>query len=222
MSPRASSRSLTFLTAALLFGGCTKETSTPEEGQEAEARTLQKLRAEADRVKQGGAVTTRPQPPQREPEESKLAGLAAGMGDSGPRKLRLPERNDTVHVDTVAFKVTGLEASHSVKGGSGKVGLGLTTEDLFLRVELITQNVGGMPAPLTLDGAKLTDAKGQTYPLARDAQAVAGTKPLPTTWAPEQRTEVVLLFEVPPDAVQDDGLALVVQGSGGDVRIPLR
>nr|WP_242588344.1 hypothetical protein [Corallococcus macrosporus] len=213
---------MAFLTAALLLGGCSKEASTSEGGQEAEARTLQKLRAEADRVKQGGAVATRPQPAQREPEDSKLAGLAAGMGDSGPRKLRLPERNDTVHVDTVAVKVTGLEASHSVKGSSGKVGLGLTTEDLFLRVTLLTQNVGGMPAPLTLDGAKVTDAKGQTYPLARDAQAVAGTKPLPTTWAPEQRTEVVLLFEVPQDAVQDDGLALVVQGSGGDVRIPLR
>nr|WP_216618629.1 hypothetical protein [Corallococcus carmarthensis] len=213
---------MAFLTAALLLGGCSKEASTPEEGQEAEARTLQKLRAEADRVKQGGAAAARPQPAQRETEESKLAGLAAGMGDNGPRKLRLPERNDTVHVDTVAMKVTGLEASHSVKGGSGKVGLGLTTEELFLRVELITQNVGGMPAPLTLDGAKVTDAKGQTYPLARDAQAVAGTKPLPTTWAPAQRTELVLLFEVPPDAVQDDGLALVVRGSGGDVRIPLR
>ncbi|WP_223636896.1 hypothetical protein [Corallococcus sp. EGB] len=221
MSPRVSSRSLAFLTAALLLGGCTKETSTPEGGPEADARTLEKLRAEADRVKQGGAPARRPVPPP-EPEESKLAGLAAGMGDHGPRKLRLPEHNDTVHVDTVAMKVTGLEASHSVKGGSSKVGLGLTTEDLFLRVELITQNVGGMPAPLTLDGAKLTDAKGQTYPLARDAQAVAGTKPLPSTWAPEQRTEVVLFFEVPPDAVQDDGLALVVRGSGGDVRIPLR
>ncbi|CAM4386972.1 hypothetical protein [Corallococcus exiguus] len=221
MSPRASSRTLALLTAALLWGGCTKEASTSEEGQEADARTLQKLRAEADRVKQGGAVAARPQPAQREPEESKLAGLAAGMGDNGPRKLRLPERNDTVHVDTVAMKVTGLEASHSVKGSS-KAGLSLTTEDLFLRVELITQNVGGMPAPLTLEGVKLTDAKGQTYPLARDAQAVAGTKPLPSTWAPSQRTEVALLFEVPPDAVQDDGLALVVRGSGGDVRIPLR
>lgn len=222
MSPRAPSRSLALLTAALLLGGCTKETSTPEGGPEADARTLEKLRAEADRVRQGGAPAMRPVPPPREPEESKLAGLAASMGDTGPRKLRLPERNDTVHVDTVAMKLTGLEASHSVKGASGKMGLGLTTEDLFLRVELITQNVGGMPAPLTLDGARLTDAKGQTYPLARDAQAVAGTRPLPTTWAPEQRTEVVLFFEVPPDAVQDDGLALVVRGSGGDVRIPLR
>ena len=182
-------------------------------------RTLQKLRAEADRVKQGGAASARPEAP-REPE-SRLAGLAAGMNESGPRKLRLPERNDTVHVDTVAMKVTGLESSHSVKG-SGKSGLGLTTEDLFLRVELITQNVGKTPAPLSLAGARLTDAKGQTYPLARDAQAVAGTKPLPTLWAPEQRTELVLLFEVTAEAVQDDGLALVVQGSGGDVRIPLR
>ncbi|TSC32293.1 hypothetical protein [Corallococcus sp. Z5C101001] len=221
MSPRASSRFQALLTAALLLGGCTKESSTSEPGQEADARTLQKLRAEADRVKQGGAPSA-PREAAREPEESRLAGLAAGIGSEGTRKLRLPERNDTVHVDTVAMKVTGLEASHSVKGGSGKVGLGLTTEELFLRVELITQNVGPAPAPLSLDGVKVTDAKGQAYPLARDAQAVAGTKPLPTTWAPEQRMELVLLFEVPPEAVQDDGLELVVKGSGGDVRIPLR
>lgn len=221
MSPRASSRSQAFLTAALLLGGCTKEASTSEPGQEADARTLQKLRAEADRVKQGGAASA-PREPAREPEESRLAGLAAGIGTEGTRKLRLPERNDTVHVDTVAMKVTGLEASHSVKGGSGKMGLGLTTEELFLRVELITQNVGPAPASLSLDGAKVMDAKGQAYPLARDAQAVAGTKPLPTVWAPEQRMELVLLFEVPPEAVQDDGLELVVKGSGGDVRIPLR
>ncbi|RKG95181.1 hypothetical protein D7V97_37675 [Corallococcus sp. CA053C] len=220
MSPRAPSCSLALLTAALLAGGCTQESAAPGAGQDADARTLQKLRAEADRVKQGGTASAPPAPRQQEPE-SRLAGLAAGMNESGPRNLRLPARNDTVHVDTVAMKVTGLASSHSVKG-SGKGGLGLTTEDLFLRVELITQNVGKTPAPLSLDGARLTDAKGQAYPLARDAQAVAGTKPLPTTWAPEQRTEVVLLFEVTPEAVQDDGLALVVQGSGGDVRIPLR
>ncbi|RKH45800.1 hypothetical protein [Corallococcus llansteffanensis] len=219
MSPPAPSRSLALLTAALLAGGCTQESATPGTGRDADAHTLQKLRAEADRVKQGGAASSRPEP-KREPE-SRLAGLAAGLNESGPRNLRLPARNDTVHVDTVAMKITGLASSHSVKG-SGKSGLGLTTEDLFLRVELITQNVGKTPAPLSLEGARLTDAAGQSYPLARDAQAVAGTKPLPTTWAPEQRTEVVLLFEVTAEAVQDDGLALVVQGSGGDVRIPLR
>ncbi|MCY1042604.1 hypothetical protein OV208_14865 [Corallococcus sp. bb12-1] len=209
-----------FLTAALLLGGCTQDASTPESGQEAASNTLEKLRAEADRVKKGGAASARPR---QEPEkESRLAGLAAEMGDTGPSKLRLPAPNDTVHVDTVAMKLTGLQSSHSVKGNSGKTGLGLTTEDLFLRVELVTQNVGKVPAPLSLDGAWLTDAKGQTYALARDAQAVAGTRPLPTTWAPEQRTEVVLMFELPPEAVQDEGLALVVKGAGGDVRIPLR
>ncbi|RKH23012.1 hypothetical protein D7Y13_35065 [Corallococcus praedator] len=215
MSLHAPSRPLAFLTAALLLGGCTKDSSTPE--SEATANTLQKLRAEADRVKKGGAASARPEP--ETDKESRLAGLAAGMGDSGPSKLRLPARNDTVHVDTVAMKLTGLESSHSVRGRSG---LGLTTEDLFLRVELVTQNVGTVPAPLSLDGAWLADAKGQTYALARDAQAVAGTRPLPTTWAPEQRTDVVLMFELPPEAVQDEGLALVVKGAGGDVRIPLR
>jgi hypothetical protein len=221
VSSRAPSPTLAFLTAALLVGGCTKESSTPEPGSEADSRTLQKLQEEAARVKRGGAPSARPAPP-TEPEESRLAGLAAGMDDTATRKLRLPERNETVHVDTVAMKLTGLEVSHSVKGGSSKVGLGITTEELFLRVELITQNVGQAPAPLSLDGVKVVDSKGQAHPLARDAQAVAGTRPLPTQWEPGQRTELVLLFEVPPEAVQDEGLVLGVQGSGGDVRIPLR
>ena len=221
MSPRSSpslAPAALLTAAALLLGGCTKEESAraPEGG--GDDRTLQKLRAEVDRVNQGGHPTRGPESTRGDPN-AQLAGLAAGLEESAERPLPLPERNDTVHVDTLAVKLTGLESSHSVKG-SGKVGL--TTEELFLRVRLVTQNVGAAPVTLDLDGAQVVGAGGQQYTLARDAQVVAGTRPLRRTWAPQERTDVVLLFELPPAALREDGLHLMLQGSGGDVRIPLR
>ncbi|MCP3142705.1 hypothetical protein [Pyxidicoccus xibeiensis] len=220
MSPRSSPSlaSVAVLSAALLWGGCTKEESAPAALGGGDDRTLRKLREEVDRVNQGGRPTQGPESTRGDPNAN-LAGLAAGLGESAERKLSLPESNSTVHVDTVAVKLTGLDSSHSVKG-SGKVSL--TTEELFLRVQLVAQNVGAAPLPLDLDGAKVVGAAGQEYPVARDAQVVAGTRPLRRTWAPEERSDVVLLFELPPAALREDGLHLVLQGSGGDVRIPLR
>ncbi|MFP2910161.1 hypothetical protein ACLESD_35015 [Pyxidicoccus sp. 3LFB2] len=221
MSPRSSPSlaPVALLTAAaLLLGGCTKEESAPGAQGGGDDRTLQKLRAEVDRVNQGGRPTQGPESTRGDPNAN-LAGLAAGVDEAAERKLPLPEANATVHVETLAVKLTGLESSHSVKG-SGKVSL--TTEDLFLRVQLVTQNVGAAPLTLDLGGAKVVGATGQEVPLARDAQAVVGTRPLRRTWAPEERTDVVLLFEVPPAVLREDGLHLVMQGSGGDVRIPLR
>nr|WP_211193792.1 hypothetical protein [Pyxidicoccus fallax] len=200
------------------MGGCTKEEATPGALGAGDDRTLQKLRAEVDRVNQGGRPSQGPEATRGDPNAN-LAGLAAGLDESGERQLELPASNATVHVDALAVKLTGLDAAHSVKG-SGKVGL--TTEDLFLRVRLVTQNVGAAPLTLDLDGAKVVGADGQQYTLARDAQVVAGTRPLRRTWAPEERTDVVLLFELPPAALRDDGLHLALQRSGGDVRIPLR
>ena len=221
MSPRSSpllAPVALLTTAALLLGGCTKEESAPGAQAAGDDRTLQKLRAEVDRVNQGGRPTQGPEATRGDPNAN-LAGLAAGLDASGEQRLELPAGNATVHVDTLAVKLTGLESSHSAKG-SGKVSL--TTEDLFLRVRLVTQNVGTAPLTLDLDGAKVVGAGGQQYPLARDAQAVAGTRPLRRTWAPEERTDMVLLFELPPAALREDGLHLMLQGSGGDVRIPLR
>ncbi|WP_342375778.1 hypothetical protein NVS55_31430 [Myxococcus stipitatus] len=221
MSPRAStalSPAARLLAAALLWGGCTKEETPPEAMGTAEERTLQKLRQEVDRVNQGGRPATGPEAARGAPNEQ-LAGLAAGLDEAVPKKLGVPEPNETVHVDTVAMKLTALESSHSVKG-SGK--MGVTSEDLFLRVQLISQNVGPKPASLDLDSAKVVDAKGASYPLARDAQALAGTRPLRRTWALEERSDVILLFELPPPVLREGALHLVLQGTGGEVRIPLR
>lgn len=208
---RRTSLSPLLLTAALAWG-CTKEEAPPQED-----RTLAKLRAEADRVERGGAPSA---PPVRNPAppdpNAALADLAAA-GAPAERKLQLPEKNDTQHVDTVAVKLTGLDSSHSVKGGK----LSLTTEELFLRVQLITQNVGTAPAALSLEGARLVDAEGKEYRVARDAQIAAGTRELRRTWAPEERSEVVFFFELPPSSL-DSGLTLVLPATRGEVRLALQ
>ncbi len=201
------------LLAAALVWGCSKEEAPPQED-----RTLAKLRAEADRVGKGGAPSG---PPVRTAApadpNANLADLATAGSDGPGRKLRLPEPNDTKHVDTVAVKLTGLESSHSVKGGK----LSLTTEELFLRVQLIAQNVGAAPAAVAMEGARLVEAGGKEYAVARDAQIAAGTRDLRHSWAPEERSEVVLFFEVPPSAL-DSGLTLVLPATRGDVRLALR
>jgi len=199
------------LLAAALVWGCTKEEAPPQED-----RTLSKLRAEADRVEQGGAPS---RPPGRAPvTEDPNAGLAnLATAEAGSNKLRLPDSNETTHVDTLAVKLTGLESSHSIKGGK----LSLTSEELFLRVQLVTQNVGKAPAPISMEGARLVDPAGKEYAVARDAQIAAGTRQLRRTWAPDERSDVVLFFEIPPSAIES-GLTLVLPATSGDVRLALR
>ncbi|HSP81828.1 MAG TPA: hypothetical protein VLQ93_25130 [Myxococcaceae bacterium] len=212
MSPRSSRLAALLWTAALL-GGCTKEESAPVED-----RTLARLREEVERVNRGGAPA---RPPSAEPKDpnARLASLAAGHESDELRELAPPGPNETVHVATVAMKLTGLEALHSLHG-TGKVSL--TTEDFFVRVKLITQNVGPAPATLSLAEARLVDAQGAEYALARDAQTVAGTRELRRTWETEERESLVLLFEVPPAALAP-GLTLVLPGGGGpEARIPLQ
>lgn len=195
--------------------GCTKEEAPPQED-----RTLAKLRAEAERVDRGGAPSgppSRGRAPTEDPTAT-LAGIASGEAGAAEEKLRLPEKNDTVHVGTLAVKLMKLEASQSVQG-SGKVGL--ATEDRFLRVELVAQNVDKAQADVALDGARVVDAAGKEYGVARDAQIVGGTRQLRRTWAPGERTEVVLLFELPPASL-GEGLTLVLPATSGDVRLALQ
>jgi hypothetical protein len=211
VSVRPSGIAALLWTAALLEG-CAKEEPAPTED-----RTLQKLRAEVERVNRGGAPATPPGIP--EDPNARLAGLATGHEAPQAPRLSPPSENATVHVGTVAMKLTGLEAHHSLHG-SGKVSL--TTDELFLRVQLITQNVGSTPAALSLGGARLVDAEGKEYALARDAQLIAGTRQLDRTWGQEQREPLVLLFEVPPAALTPGLTLLLPTGGGADTRLPLQ
>jgi hypothetical protein len=204
------------LLAAALSWGCTKEEAPPPQ----EDRTLAKLRAEAERVDRGGAPSgppTRAPAPSEDPN-ARLAGLSSGEVGASQEKLRLPEANDTIHVDSLAVKLTGLESSQAVQG-SGKVGL--ATEDRFLRVTLVGQNVGAAPISVPLDGARVVDAEGKEYRVARDAQIVGGTRDLRRTWPASERMDVVLLFELPPSSI-GAGLTLVLPSTSGDVRLALQ
>jgi hypothetical protein len=211
---RVRARLAPLLLTAALVGGCPKEEAAPSED-----RTLSKLRAEADRVGRGGTPSRGPGAPSApEDPNAALAGLASGQDYAEKQKLFPPEPNETLHVGTVAVKLLGLEASHGVQG-SGKVAL--TTEELFLRVQLVTQNVGPQATSLPLDAVKLVDPAGQLYAVARDVQIVAGTRPLQRTWNPDERSELILFFEVPPSAL-GAGLTLVLPSPSGDVRLPLQ
>lgn len=206
-------RGALLLAAASLVWGCQKEEAPPQED-----RTLAKLRDEVDRVNRGGAPTTGPAAVPEDPN-ARLAGLAAKVEQAEERQLKLPENNPTVHVDTVAMKLTALEAAHTMKG-SGKIGL--TSEDLFVRVQLVAENVGKEPAKLDLNVARVQDAEGKTYSIARDVQALVGTRQLERTWEVGERTDVVFVFEVPPTAVRGPGLTLVLPATSGDVQLALR
>jgi hypothetical protein len=213
MSPYA--RGLTaLLCSAALLGGCKREEPAPDED-----RTLARLRQEVDRVNQGGATSGPPQAAESADPNARLAGLAAGHEEDRARRLTPPGANDTVHVDSFAVKLTNLESLHSLRG-TGKVSL--TTDELFVRAELIVQNVGAKAGQLSLSGAKLVDAGGQEYPIARDAQTLAGTRKLDRAWEKDQRDSLVLLFEVPPAALAPE-LTLVLPASSGEAaRIPLQ
>jgi hypothetical protein len=69
---------------------------------------------------------------------------------------------------------------------------------------------------------RVVDAGGKEYPLARDAQTVAGTRKLDRTWENEQRDSVDLIFEVPPAAIAPGLSLLIPTSSGEDARIPLQ
>ena len=212
MSPSARGLAA-LLCSAALFGGCTKEESVPA----VEDRTLAKLRQEVDRVNQGGAPAAPPHVPSD--PNARLAGLAAGHEPNEVKTLLPPGANETVHVGTLAVKLTDLESMHSLRGQGA---LALTTEDLFVRAQLIVQNVGGAPATVALSGARLVDAGGQEHPIARDAQTLAGTRKLDRAWEPDQRDTLVLVFEVPSSAITP-GLTLVLPAPGGEgARIPLQ
>ncbi|OJT27385.1 hypothetical protein BO221_05270 [Archangium sp. Cb G35] len=199
------------LCAAALLGGCKKE----EQPAATEDRTLERLRQEVDRVNQGGAPTAAPD--ETDPN-ARLAGLAAGQDQEKARTYALPSK-EKVKVDTLALQPTGLESLHSLRG-TGKVAL--TTDELFLRVTLDAENVGPQSVDVSFSTARVVDAGGKEYPLARDAQTLAGTRTLDRTWENAQRDSMDLIFEVPPDAIGPGLSLLIPTRSGENARIPLQ
>jgi hypothetical protein len=194
---------------AVLGTGCPKAEAPPEDD-----RALRILKGEKNRESKGEPMSRPPRPPpQAEDPNARLAEIASGA-DASEQKLPLPKDNATVHVGTVAVKL--LELSTSRVAGSGKIKL--STADAFLRVHLVSQNVGKAVAPLDFALAQV-ECGESPYPLAPDVTRVAGTRELKRAHGVNEREEVTLYFELPPAALIK-GCALVLPAGGPpDVRI---
>ena len=89
--------------------------------------------------------------------------------------------------------------------------ISLTSDDYFLKITLTAQIFGG--GELDLSTAKLV-AGGLDFPIAKDAQRLAGTRELTRTLKPDEKLEAILFFELPRSAI-GPGLKLSVAGGDG-------
>lgn len=182
----------------LALAGCPKGDSPP-----ADDRLLQKLQAEKDRLDKGGQVA-RPAQPAPLAEPNPLA-VRAAMPDA-PKTLAMVGAPD-FSCGKGSCRVSSVETSHSVAGDK----LSLTSDDFFFRVVLSVQVEGG--GPLDLSSARLVSGT-EEFPIAKDAQRLAGTRELARTFKPGEKVEVTLYFEAPRAAIAP-GLKLLVVGGDG-------
>lgn len=180
----------------LLLLGCPKA-----EAPAADDRLLEKLQAEKDRLDRSGQAP-RPAPSAPLAEPSPLAARAV-MPD-GPKTLPLTGSPDFV-CGKGACRISSVETSHSVSTEK----MALTSDDCFFKVIVSAQVAGG--GPLDATAAKLISGPTE-YPIARDAQRLAGSRELSRTLKPDEQVELVLYFEAPQAAIAP-GLKLVVVGS---------
>ncbi len=198
--------------------GCAAACQKERDAAPSDDRTLAKLKAEVDRMGPHGAADEGSPHP-------KLKALVSGPTPTkellGARKL--PAANATVHLGSLAVKLVAVEVDHTVRAGA----VALTSEDVFVHLRLMAQNVGAKPAAADFAFALLSDKAGKTFALASDAQRLAGTRELQAALPPGEPRELNLYFEAPLEAV-DKGLALVFPPAvggppspDGDVRIAL-
>jgi hypothetical protein len=178
--------------------GCPKDEAPP-----AEDRLLKKLQAEKDRLDNGGQAP-RPATAPIVPEPNPLAARAA-MPDA-PKTMPITGAPD-FSCGPGACHVSSIETSHSVAGAK----MSLTSDDYFVKIALTVQMPRGGPFDFT--GAKLVNGTDE-YPIARDAQTLAGTRELTRTLKPDEKAEVILYFEAPKAALAP-GMKLVVAGGDG-------
>ena len=186
------------LAVALVLTACPKDEAPSEDD-----RLLKKLQAEKDRLA-NGTEAPHPSMPAVAPEPNPLAARAA-MPDQ-PKVLPITGAPDFM-VGRAACRVSALEASHHVAGEK----MSLTTDDYFFKVTLTAQVLDG--GSLDLSQAKLV-AGTVEYPIAKDAQRLAGSRELNRTLKPDEKIEAVLYFEAPMSAAVP-GLKLIVAGGDG-------
>lgn len=191
------------LAAALVLlaslSGCPKE----KEDDFANDRTLQKLKAEQERLAKAGApkVVT---PVDEDPLNAAIARPIK------PESLGIP---NGVAADLDSIALTLLEVQQSQTAGTGKISL--TTGERFLKVTL--EGTSAKEVELDLSGAKLVNGD-QEFGIARDVQLAAKGTPLITRFSPGKVQKLILYFEVPPEVVRK-GLKIIL--SHGESRVEL-
>lgn len=202
-------RNLLCLFAAAFLLGCPDKKPAAEE----QDRTLLKLKEAQEKGDVGKG------PPAQEHPNQKLADIVTGSKAAEGGPLPLPAKNDPVRLGTVSLQLKALETSPTVSSGK----ISLSTEQLFLAVKLLAENTSEREQLLDFSMAKVV-AKGEEHPIARDAQRVGGTRELQQTFGLAkglQKTEIVLLFEIPPGTV-GSGMTLHIKSPELDpVSLPL-
>lgn len=168
----------------------------------------------------GACKDEAPSPPvAREPSspEERLAARAVNS-EAAPEDLPLAD-GGFARSGGLEWTVRKLTSQRTVKNEKTAV----TSGDAFLSVDLVMVNVGDQPAHLDLQGVKVRSASGETFPIARDAQVIAGRRDLAFSVPPQERARAVLLFELPESALAK-GFDLLIPATGGqpEEALPLR
>jgi len=190
--------------AALLLAGCPKEESAPP----MDDRLLEKLKAEQERLAQGGQPGG---PPRAAQADDALA--RAVTNDAAPRELSLPAQASITHAGVT---VSAVSARAMQKVFAGKVAL--STGDTFLELVLEVQaEAAGTPVDFT--AAKLALGP-DSWEVAGDVQRSTKAGPLKIA-AGSAPTRVTVYFE-PETRALSKGLTLVLPFGQDTVELPLQ
>lgn len=191
------------------MGGLLLACARPAPAEPALDATAQKLKALAE-------APVRPPPRGDEDPNARLTERTTRGVEAEPSSLPLPRDNPTAWTGSVALKLVNLSTSAHVRSGR----IQLVTDESFLLVTLLAQNVGKQAARVDLSTARLLLPSGAAVRPAPDAQRLVGTVPGARTLEPggeEVREDWVLVFELPETALTT-GLTL----SLGDAALRLR
>jgi hypothetical protein len=189
------------IAVAVLLAGCPKDEAKVDESDP----LIQKLKAEQERLKK--------EPPRALPPPAE-AQLTKAVVEGAPPVALTPATTVAVHTHSTNIAVKALSTSQQVKGARATV----STSDTFLKVTLSAMATEAVEIPVS----QATVVSGDhSYGIARDAQKLGQGSPLGVTVVPSDDQELVLFFELPPDAVKK-GLKLVLPVKDGAVELALQ
>ncbi len=192
------------LVIGLLLTGCPKQDDAPPEFDPND-RTLQKLKAEQERLAKAGP------PRMKEPEPDPLAAIVTSP--SKPENLGIPSGVEA-DLGPVTLRLVAVQQSQNVSSGK----LSLATTDRFLKVTL--DATATKDVELDLSGATLTNGE-QTVTIARDVQRVAKGSPMAAKFHRGSTEQLVLYFEAPSEMIRK-GLKIILTSPESRVELPLQ